>query len=137
MKGEIRRGDFIFTLDSKSATSRIIAYLDQGTWSHTGFYCGNGLISEAIFPRVVERSIEAYHHPRYRIGVYRQPSSTSLNAERMASFNRSQLGKRYNVLGALALGVRLSFGIWSSGKPAHTTPNILITRAGLELVALI
>jgi hypothetical protein len=137
MKQAIRKGDFIFTFDSKSPASRIIAYLDQGTWSHTGFYNGNEMIAEAIVSGVVERSIEAYHDPRYRVGVYRQPSATPINIGRMDAFNRSQLGKRYNLLGALVLGARLTLGIWSSGRPGHTTPNILITRAGLELVALV
>jgi hypothetical protein len=67
----IRKGDLIFTLDTKSVVSRVITYFDQGAWSHTAMYVGDGRIIEAIGEGVVERSIEAYHDPRYRLGVYR------------------------------------------------------------------
>jgi hypothetical protein len=66
----LQKGDMIFTLDTKSFGSRLIAYLDQSTWSHVATHTGNGQIAEAITSGVVERSIEAYHDPRFRLGVY-------------------------------------------------------------------
>ena len=66
-------GDAVFTMDTKSMISRAITYFDQGTWSHTATYVGDGRIVEAIGSGVVERSIEAYHSQRYRLGIYRLP----------------------------------------------------------------
>src|SRR6202041_910029 len=67
----VQKGDLIFTFDTQSLISRVITYFDQGAWSHTGSYTGDGHIIEAIGEGVVERNIEAYHSPKYRMGIYR------------------------------------------------------------------
>ena len=41
-----------------------------------GTYSGEGRIIEAITSGTTERSIEAYHYPRYRLGVYRLGGSS-------------------------------------------------------------
>jgi hypothetical protein len=133
----LQKGDGIFTFDTKSLSSRVIAYLDQGTWSHTATYSGNGQICEAITPSVIERSIEAYRNSRYRLGAYRLPGASSEQIDAMVAFGRLQVGKRYNFRGALRLGIRLAFGIWPQNRPRDTTPNTLISMLGYELVALV
>ena len=73
----LQKGDGKLTFDTKSLSSRVIAYLDQGNWSHIATYSGSGQICEAITPGVVERSIEAYRDIRYSIGVYRVSGASS------------------------------------------------------------
>lgn len=126
MLGSLQKGDMIFTLDTKSFGSRLIAYLDQGTWSHVGTYTGNGQIAEAITPRVVERSIEAYRHPRFRLGVYRLRGASPSQIETMIAFMRSQVGARYSYRKALLLGIKLALGIWPPAGARHTTPGMMI-----------
>jgi hypothetical protein len=126
----LQKGDGIFTFDAKSISSRAIAYLDQGSWSHIGTYSGNGLICEAITSGVVERSIEAYRDSRYRLGVYRLLGGSSEQIDRTAAFMRSQVGK-------LRLGMRLALGIWPANRRRDTIPNMLIAITGYELVALV
>jgi uncharacterized protein YycO len=133
----LQKGDAIFTLDTKSIASRLIAYLDQGAWSHVGTYVGNGQIVEAITLGVVERSIEAYHDARYRLGVYRLPGASLEQIDSLVSFNRSTVGDRYSYRKALTLGIRLALGIWPSAGARHTTPNMLIAMAGYNLVAIV
>jgi hypothetical protein len=137
MIGLLQKGDGIFTFDTKSLSSRAIAYLDQGSWSHTGTYSGNGQICEAITSGVVERSIEAYRDSRYRLGVYRVPGASSEQIDKMVAFGRSKVGKRYNFRGALRLGMRLALGIWPESWRRDTTPNMLIPTVGYELVTLV
>ncbi len=133
----LRKGDSIYTLDTHSVLSRVIKYLDQGTWSHVGIYTGNGLMTEAIASGVVERSIEAYHHPRYRLGIYRLPVSPE-QIERAIRASRSQVGKPYAFGKVFKLGVRLILGIWPKrGERRHTTPNMGIALTDAELVALV
>lgn len=137
MQALIQPADGIFTIDTENLASRLIAYLDQGTWSHVGTYAGNGNILEAISHGIVERSIEAYHHPRYRLGVYRLPGATSEQIERMITWARLQVGGGYNYKHALALGLRLIFGMRPDLPDRHMTPNMLIPMWGYELVTLV
>ena len=67
----LRPADMVAAIDTKSLTSRMIARFDHGTWSHVGTYTGDGTILEAIKDGVVERDIEVYRNPRYRLGLYR------------------------------------------------------------------
>ena len=135
--GTLQRGDAIFTFDTKSVGSRLIAYLDQGTWSHVGICSGNGCVLEAITSGVTERSIEAYHHPRYRLGIYRLSGSPA-QIDKMIEFARSQVGKSYAFKKALKLGVRMILGIWPTpGERSHVSPNMAIPTVGYRLVAVI
>jgi Permuted papain-like amidase enzyme, YaeF/YiiX, C92 family len=136
-----QKGDMIFTFDTESIVSRFIAYLDQGTWSHVGTYTGEGRISEAITSGAVERSIEAYHHPRYRLGIYRHSGSVR-QIDAVIEAARSQIGKPYAFGKVLRLGGRMILGIWPTpGERRHVTPNMLITmlstNADLRLVEVI
>jgi hypothetical protein len=130
----LRKGDHIFTLDTNSVASKLIAYLDQGTWSHVGCYVGEGRIVEAITSGVVERSIEAYHRPRYRLGVYRVDSAKPEQIEAMVSFQRTQIGKRYGWTQLFRLGAQLVFGVF----PREVlTPNELIPAFGHRLIEIV
>jgi hypothetical protein len=135
--GILQKGDGIFTLDTKSIASRLISYLDQGTWSHVGTYVGNGQIVEANTLGVVERSIEAYHDTRYRLGVYRLPGASPEQIVSLVAFNRSHVGDRYSYRKAFTLGIRLALGLWPSSGARHTTPNMLITKAGYDLIGIV
>jgi hypothetical protein len=137
MLGLLQKGDAILTFDAKSLSSRVIAYLDQGTWSHIGMYSGNGQICEAITLGVVERSMENYRDSRYRLGVYRLPGASSEQIDGTIAAFRSQVGKRYNFRGVFRLGMRLAFGIWPNPRRADMTPNLLIPVFGYELVTLV
>ena len=137
----VAEGDAIVTFDTKSIVSRIITHLDQGTWSHVGQYVGNGKIVEAITPGVVERSIEDYHHYRYRLGVYRVPGASAEQIDSMIARLRSRIGDRYSYRKVLLLGIRLSLGIWPSLGASllarHATASRIITIAGLDLVEIV
>jgi hypothetical protein len=90
-------GDILMTFDSRSVISRVIAMVDHGTWSHSALYIGDGRICEAITAGVVERSIDAYRFPRFRIGVYWADALAIDREERNSriNFTRSQVGKPY------------------------------------------
>jgi YD repeat-containing protein len=132
---QLEVGDGIFTVDTRSCGSRLIAYLDQGTWSHTATYSGDGNIIEATTGGVVERNIDAYRDPRYRIGAYRLPNATPAQIERQIGFLRSQVGKRYSFRKAIRLGIRLAFGIWPTPAARDTSPNGLVTA--YELIGIV
>jgi hypothetical protein len=133
----LQRGDSVFTLDTKSFASRLITLLDQGTWSHVGMYTGEGRIVEAITSGVTERSIEAYHDPRYRLGVYRLGASAE-QIDKMIELSRSELGKPYAFKKVLRLGIRMILGMWPD--PVETrqlAPNRLIAIRPFRLVEVI
>jgi hypothetical protein len=137
MLGSLQSGDMIFTLDAKSFGSRLIAYLDQSTWSHVGTYTGNGRIVEAITSGVVERSIEAYHHPRFRLGVYRPKGASASQIETMIALVRSNAGARYSYRKALFLGIKLALGIWPPAGAKHTTPGMMIATGAYDLMEIV
>jgi permuted papain-like amidase YaeF/Yiix C92 family enzyme len=133
----LQRGDSVFTLDTKSIVSRLITYLDQGTWSHVGTYAGEGRVIEAITSGVTERSIQAYHHPRYRLGVYRHGGSAE-QIEKMIELARSELGKPYAFKKVLRLGIRMILGMWPDPiETRQVTPNRIIAFWPFRLVAVI
>ncbi len=102
----LKGGDVIQVLDQKSLISRLIARVDQGVWSHTAMYSGNGTVLEAITSGVTERPIGVYENARYRIGVYRRDGLTEEARLGLLLFLQSQLGKRYAWRKALRLGLR-------------------------------
>lgn len=117
--GNVRSGDLIFTIDTESWISRLIAYGDCGTWSHVVSYIGEGRICEAITAGVVERRIDVYHHSRYRLGLYRW----STDAEKIAQavvITRGQVGKRYNYRGGTSAeyskAAQSSFGATAAAR---------------------
>jgi hypothetical protein len=131
----LRQADAIFVLDSGSLISRLIARFDHGTWSHVGTYSGDGTILEAIMDGVVERDIEVYRNPRYRLGLYRHKKMDPMNAEDLIGFMRSQLGKRYNFRAVARLALLKVFGL-QPGKEA-VTPNDLARSDRVALVCVV
>jgi YD repeat-containing protein len=134
----LQKGDSVFTLDTGSIASRLITYLDQGTWSHVGTYTGEGRIIEVrTSSGVTERSIEAYHNPRYRLGVYRLGGSAE-QIDKMIEWYRSQLGKPYAFKKVLRLGIRMILGMWPDHiETRQVTPNRIIAIWPFQLVEVI
>jgi hypothetical protein len=130
----LQPGDNISTFDTRSTISRVITYFDQGTWSHTATYVGDGRVIEAVSQGVIERSIDVYKDPRYRLGVYRAPGITQQQIDKMIAFVRSHLGDRYGYRRVLILGIRMALGMQRTGPP---TPNELIIAAGFDLVGIV
>jgi hypothetical protein len=122
--------------------SRLIARFDHGTWSHVGTYTGDGTILEAIKDGVVERDIEVYRNPRYRLGLYRHKSMDPKSAVNLVGFMRSQLGKRYNFRAAVRLALLKVFGL-QPGKGLRPprldelTPNDLARSERVALICVV
>jgi hypothetical protein len=141
--GALQKGDGIFTFDTKSIVSRLITHLDQGAWSHTGTYVGDGKIIEVITSGVLERSIEVYHYPRYRLGVYRLPGASPAQINSLIACARTSVGDGYSYRKVLILGTRLALGIWPSLNPEsslvarHATPNRMIPIVGYDLIEIV
>lgn len=133
----LRAGDLIKLIDTASTISRLIAHLDHGVWSHSATYVGDGTVCEAITSGVVERSIEVYHSPRFRLGLYRlRPDPTPERPARMVDLLRSQIGSPYNWAGVsrLALGGLLKCGS-SIRLPSPNDSTFLLDVALVHLVS--
>jgi hypothetical protein len=103
-------------------------------------YVGNGHITEAITSGVVERNIEAYRFPRYRLGVCRPINATPDQLDRIIAFVRSQVGKKYNYRGMLRLAIikilkiRFKYAEHSFLHPRDSGPNEIPMRPGMKLI---
>src|ERR1700730_1385812 len=97
--------DLIMLIDTTSIVSKAIAAIDHGVWSHIATYTGNRMIIEATTKGVVERSIDVYRLPHYRVGLYRPIGRRELIPWVIAAA-RSQLGKRYNYRVVFRLAIR-------------------------------
>lgn len=131
-------GDFIQVLDTGSLVSRLIAKIDRGTWSHSASYLGNGRLAEAITAGVVERDIDVYRAPRYRIGIYRADISRE-QADRMGALQRAQIGKPYawrRVFMIARSKICSYLGFCEDAFPADT-PNGLVLRLKCRLVFVV
>ena len=128
----LKVGDTIATFDKHSFTSKIIAEIDDGIWSHVGTYAGNGLINEAI-PKhgVTKTKIDAYHNQRYRLGIYRFRSITAKELIPYMQVSEALIGEPYSYDKALILGITKIFNVPLSEIP---TPNACIYTGLLELI---
>jgi hypothetical protein len=138
----LRRADTVFVLDTKSLISRLIARFDHGTWSHVGVYSGEGTIVEAITAGVVERNVDVYHDPRYRLGIYRHKTLDSKGAKDLVDAMRSQLGKGYNFPAVVRLAIVKVLGLRPSGgkRPPRLderTPNDAARAERLALICIV
>jgi hypothetical protein len=134
----LKSGDLLQVFDSESKMSRLIARFDNGTWSHSATYIGDGRICEATTSGVVERGIESYAAEKFRVGIYRVPGLTELQAERMCSFSKAPVGKPYAWRKVTALALRKVLGMaLPIGVPRHTSPNDLVAVYGYELMFLV
>jgi hypothetical protein len=135
-------GDLLMTFDSRSVISRVITMVDHGTWSHSALYIGDGQICEAITAGVVERSIDAYRFPRFRIGVYRADALAIDREKRnsMINLSRSQVGKPYSYYKVAKLAAKKLLGFrcpWSPrnmSSPSDFSPNNLAMRLSLIFI---
>jgi hypothetical protein len=132
----VQVGDIIFTIDTQNIISKLIARFDHGTWSHVGAYSGGGKITEAVPIGVVERSIEAYHNPRYRLGVYRRTDLDQAKQLKFISAMQSRIGARYDFRGVIRLAIYKLLGSRPPEESSHG-PNNLARSERLTLVHLV
>jgi hypothetical protein len=133
LEKNIKNGDLIFTFQHNNWISNFIAELDDGLWSHVGTYL-NGKIYEATSDGVVKRDLTVYKKINFRVGVYSHWEKLSNEEiEIIASFLEKQIGKRYNYIGAIKLGLQKILGIQSK----EGTPNDLIYGGKLFLVCIV
>jgi hypothetical protein len=133
----LRPTDVINSIDTESRVSRLIARADSGTWSHTSGYLGNGLISEAIPPRVVVAPLHRLKHPRYRLGVYRPADSiTPDQVRRYREFVLSQVGQPYAYRKVATIGWRKLLHLWPRDT-TQFTPNEMIIRYDIPLIHMV
>jgi hypothetical protein len=144
MRMIIRPTDSIMIFDTTSYISRAIAAIDRGVWSHVAGYAGNGNVFEMILSGAVERPLDTYRSPQYRIGLYRArlfngDVDDPINIKRIEAFIafwRASIGRdRYDYLKVVKLGFLKTFGIRLQ-KPSDydVTPNDLARSPHLSLI---
>jgi hypothetical protein len=136
LRAMLHLGDVIFAIDTKNIISRLIARFDHGSWSHVGLCSGESKITEAIPIGVVERSIEAYHNPRYRLGLYRRLDLDQAEQLNVVSAMKSKIDARYNFRGVIYLAIHKLLGIRPHGEGSYG-PNDLARSERLTLVHLV
>lgn len=124
----VRKGDALFTFDTKSLFSKLITMVDNGPWSHAAMCTGEETLLEAITSGVQERSLDVYADPRYRVGLYRPLGLTE--PEKSLDFLRSQIGKPYGYSKAALVGVQKFLRI----RRFAPTPNDLAVAPNLQLI---
>ncbi len=131
----LKKGDILFTFNSKSIISKIIASIDKGSWSHCGIYAGEGKIFEALSSGRVLRSIENYRKQHIHIGVYRPNLNNPDSNNLLDKYIKSEIGPGYGYLKALMIGIRTILGLNDgSFEPTDVTPNGIIYSGSLYLV---
>jgi hypothetical protein len=144
MQQIVRPADCIMIFDTTSYISRIIAAVDRGVWSHVAGYAGNGNVFELILSGMVERSLDTYRSPRYRIGIYRaRPSNGGAeyadDLKRIHAFlarSRASIGRtRYDYFKVVKLGFVKMFGI-RLRRPSEydVTPNDMARSINFKLI---
>lgn len=136
---KLKKGDLIFTFNSNSRISKLIAAIDNGSWSHCGIYVGEGNILEAISIGRVVRNIEVYKNQNIHLGVYRSGTEKpSLIGETINKFVSEEVGPGYGHLKAIILGIKTVLGLNDDKfSPTDVTPNGLIYSGSIYLVGYV
>lgn len=127
-----KKADFIFTFNTASWTSRVIAWVDNGSWSHTALYSGENTVLEAITSGTCERPIDVYRTPNFRVGLYRIPLEDGKD-EKGIEWLRSRIGDGYSYRGALIAGAEKLFCLQRKKR----TPNDMMMVPNIQLIALV
>jgi hypothetical protein len=140
MEKIVRPADCIMTLDTSSYISKVIAAVDQGVWSHVAGYAGEENIFDMTTGGLVERPLNTYRSPRYRIGLYRPATSTGdpndPRVDQFLNFSRSKIGRvRYDYSMIAKLGFMKTFGIRRRApRDDEVTPNDMARSPQLRLL---
>lgn len=111
----------------------VSAGIKIGTWSdvsHTALYAGNGRVIEAVGEGVVMRSLDESLEGHDLAVAYRVRGMQIPIADKIVSFVRSKIGKKYDTLGAAAAGARGPVGGWVCVRAFGIVPCGL-ARAGV------
>jgi hypothetical protein len=140
MEKIVRPADCIMTFDTTSYISKIIAAVDRGVWSHVAGYAGDGNVFEMTASGLLERPLNTYRSPKYRIGLYRPATSTGdPNDPRIGVFlawSRARIGRLgYDYPAVAKIGLRKLLGI-QQRKPndLEVTPNDMARSEQLRLL---
>jgi hypothetical protein len=90
-------------------------------------YIGKGQIAETLTKGQIERGIDAYRSPRYRLGVYRPKGMPPISVAKARAISRSMIGGHYDYLGAFVLGLRVLFRIKGGGPRFRSIGEFLRT----------
>lgn len=112
--------------------SRLIAWVDNGSWSHAAVYAGEGRLLEMLTSGSCERPIAVYRSPNFRVGLYRLQLKDG-DGTKVIDVLRSRLGFKYSYKKALIAGLQKMLGI----KRTHATPNDELMRSGIRLIAIV
>jgi hypothetical protein len=144
MRTIVRPTDCIMVFDTRSFISRTIALIDRGVWSHVAGYAGDGNIFEMILSGAVERPLDTYRSPRYRIGIYRArlfngDVYASENARKIESFRsywRANIGRsKYGYRQLFRVAVLKTLGIRVPGSnDSDVTPNDMARSPDFGLI---
>lgn len=144
MQHIVRPADCIMIFDTTSYISRLMAAVDRGVWSHVAGYAGNGNVFELILSGMVERPLDTYRSPLYRIGIYRaRPSNGgaeyAADPKRIHAFlanSRASIGRtHYDYLKVVKLGFVKTFGIRLKQPSDHdVTPNDMARSVLFKLI---
>jgi hypothetical protein len=132
---KLQISDLIFTVDSKSILSRIIAAVDEGSWSHCGIYIGNNEIFEVTSKGAFTRAINVYNKKNIHLGIYRHYEM--INCENFIDdfVKDNTSNNKYPYIKAFVIGFRTYFGLADSDNPEEIlTPNGLVYRGDLILI---
>lgn len=127
----VRRGDALFTFDTRSFFSKLIAFVDNGPWSHVAMCTDTKTVIEAITSGVQERELEVYAHHRYRVGLYRPIGL--VDPEKSLEFMRAQIGKSYAYSKAAVAGLQK----FLNRNRLAPTPNDLAISRHLFLICYV
>ena len=129
LKNEAKASDILFTFNPSSRMSRLIAWVDCGTWSHTATLLSSTSLCEAIPAGVRNINLEHYLRPPFRLGLFRcdPPAPDPASGIEWA---RTTVGNKYAFKKAFLAAASKRFGI-SKRMPL---PNDLALSESLQLV---
>jgi hypothetical protein len=134
----LKPGDAIYTVDTESYLSRLIAWATHGTWSHVAWYVGDGMISESTTSGIRTVPIEYYRHRRYWLGAYRhielmEAAVSSEHCQSLVTSDTRFRRDRYNYPAAMYYGFRSFIGDHSH----NLVPNSAMFQGHLIRVAMV
>ena len=129
---QFQNGDIVWVHPVGSVISWAIMYVTGGPWSHVGILTEGRTVIEAVTGGVIERPFAEYFDGNCFLAM-KHLDEEKANGDRVVDSARNEVGKGYNYLGALRLGLLIIGGAKADWQTRFIVDVVLLSIGVLVL----
>lgn len=128
LKGEVRKGDILLSINKRSLVSRLIAEITDSQWSHAFLYVGDRRVIESTvnreFSGVQLNPLCHYLNDKFVVGLYRMDDFDDVERRAAVIAAKEHLGIRYSFLQILYDLLTFTIGLENRKAWTYNAPGM-------------